>query len=418
MKADYDQAAAYPPEKTPADIGLKGTADDIRAAGARLAQNGEKLIELANAALARDERPAAGFFAYLDAAEKAWRDINDSSKAESYGWTHLCVPFLAFIGKNEYAADTIEQALDGRNKGLRLFLLNRALRSVANDGKLLATQRLVEAGADLAAYGHRALGNAASKEHAGVALYLWQQGSDFDAAIRSVGQLNDGAKLAGKARMTRLGLAAGTLEPRLVEQAAGANTNNGWTDKKTLRDAVIAAFNSGNPLPLQVFLRGYMTFKREAERSRKHDEGYQGLAVHALREIIRPAPDAAVAVGCAIELLPARDRLQLMGLALRAFCADNASPLTIDAVIANGADIGEHGNMALASAVMKGNTDLALMLVREHGANIGEAVLDAQLNGGNAETLKKLYTFMAALQAPADQAPRLARLKLQSRPQR
>lgn len=416
MKADYDQAAAYPPEKSAADIGLKGTPDDIRAAYARFANDGEKLKELANAALARDERPAAGFFAYLDAAEKTWTAFDAKDKAESYGWTHLCVPFLSFIEKNGYAADAIEQALAGRNKGLRLFVLNRSLRSAANDGKPLAVRRLVEGGADLAAYDHRALGNAASNNHADIALYLWQQGSDFDAAIRTMGTLNDGAKHAGKARMLRLSLAASSLDPRLVEQAAGANTANGWSDKKPLREAVTAAFLAGNVLPLQVFLRGYMLFKRDNERSRKADEGYNGLAVQALRDIIKPAPDAAAAIACAVDLLPPRDRLNLMGLGLRAFCAENASPLTIDAVIANGADIGEHGNMALATAVAKGHTDLALLLVREHGANIGEAVLDAQLNGGTAETLKKLYTFMASLQAPADQAPRLARLKLQSRP--
>ena len=300
--------------------------------------------------------------------------------------------------------DGLAQTLDEMTQCLRSDMcqgfLDRMLRAAANGGHTDVVRTVIAAGADSAADNSRALLNALIMDKLDCAHLLRSHGADTAAARETAVALKYDSEKTQKLGLQLIKLAVGGDRADDYYYATIENTPNGYKDRFAARDRALELFKQGKPEPLQQFLRGYLSFKRANERSRKADEGYDANVVAPLLTILQTADDPAATLDRALDALPLRDRQTATHLLLRTICSKGMSPLIADAVIANGGEIGIFGNMPLSLAVRGGHSDLAVHLVREHGANIGEAVMDGQINGLAAEGLQKLYTFMATQIAP------------------
>lgn len=302
--------------------------------------------------------------------------------------------------RSEGIAQTLDEIIAPLPETMRQGLLDRMLRAAANGGHTEVVRTLIAAGADATADGARALLNALIADKLECAHILREHGADLARARETAAALKYDGDKTKKLGLQMVKLAAGGSRADDFYYATIENTPNGYQDRYAARDRALALFNQGAHAPLQQFLRGYLQFKRDNERTRKADDGYNGNVVTPLLTLLQAADDPAVTLDQALDALPLRDRQTATHLLLRHVCTKGMSPLIADAVIANGGEIGIFGNMPLSLAVRGGHSDLALHLVREHGANIGEAVMDAQINGMAAEGLQKLYTFMATQVAP------------------
>lgn len=274
-------------------------------------------------------------------------------------------------------------------------LRDRMLRVAADDGHINVVHALIAAGANTQAYGSRALFNAVMEDKIDCARLLRAHGADIQAARQTARDLGlDSAKIK-RLGLQLIKLAISGELPDDYYHAAIENTPNGYPDRAPLRDKALALFKADKPEPLQQFLRGYLSIKRDQERSRNSDPGYDANVVVPLLSILESADQPQQALARALHALPLRDRQTATHLLLRHICDKGMSPLIADAVIVNGGDVGIFGNMPLSLAIRGGHSDLALHLIRRHGANIGEAVLDAQINNMTGSGLQKLYAFIA-----------------------
>lgn len=340
------------------------------------------------------------FTAYTDTLMKGdW----PADEGQRNGLIHsqIAMPAVKLLSLSK---GNVTQALDAviatLHTNLQQPAMDRMLRASAHQGEYDAVRALLAAGADATADGSRALLNAVFADKLDCARALRDHGADL-AAMRETAQMlkydNDKTQKLGlqMAKLAASGARADDYYYACIE-----NTPNGYKDRFAARDRAVALFKIGQPEALQQFLRGYLAFKRPSERSRKADEGYEGNIVTPLMALLQIADEPAQDLALALDALPMRDRQTATQLLLRHISTKGMSPLIADAIIANGGEVGIFGNLPLSLAVRNGHSDLALHLVREHGANIGEAVMDGQLNGVAAEGLQKLYTFMATQVAP------------------
>lgn len=405
---DDDFSAASAPQITAENVATHGKASDIKRIITALHGNTEvqKKIGLE---IAKKGQPWA-VISFIDALVDAGLP-QDPSLRGNFFHTVIGGVVIALLGADiAKATAALDEVLARFGDDDRQTLLNRMLRNAANAGKLDVTKILIDAGADVTADGSRALLNALSMGKIDCACLLRRHGADTAVARQTAIDIKlsaDKMKAMGL-QLVKLAALSGIAED--FYHATVEDTPNGYTDRAEARDRALQLFDAGDPAPLQQFLRGYLSFKRESEHKRAADDGYRHNVVEPLSKLVRTADDPYATLALALEALPLRDRLTATQLLLRHLCAAGQRPLVIDAVINNGGDIGVFGNMPLSIAVRGGHSDLALHLVYEHGANIGEAVMDGQLNGLKAEDLQKLYTFMALQNA---QAPKpVANLRL------
>ena len=315
--------------------------------------------------------------------------------------SQIAAPAIKLLSqRSEGLAQTLDEIIAPLPETMRQGLLDRMLRAAANGGHTDIVRTLIAAGADATADGCRALLNALITDKLDCAHLLRAQGADLARMRETAVALKYDSDKTQKLGLQMVKLAASGSRADDFYYATIENTPNGFKDRFAARDRALALFNQDQPQALQQFLRGYLQFKRANERTRKADEGYDANVVAPLLTLLQSADDPAATLDRALDALPLRDRQTATQLLLRHICAKGMSPLIADAVIANGGEIGIFGNMPLSLAIRNGHSDLALHLVREHGANIGEAVMDGQINGMAAEGLQKLYTFMATQIAP------------------
>jgi hypothetical protein len=239
-------------------------------------------------------------------------------------------------------------------------------------------------------------------------------GADTETARAYALKQEKNADLLARLDTLRSALAADRLDPAEYLTLAGSDSQNYKTKFPLLQRALQEHEKSGNAGLLQSFFAGYLEFKRGQHSERKISEGYTHLLLQPLAAVLQKSaqPDETLMVMLA-EAAPL-DRQIALDLMLRHLCAEKHGNINLVHLLAKqGADATTMSHQPLVNALRAGHTDIALMLVREHGANPAEALFDTQVNTPSETTLiQRIYQCMAATYVPpSQQAPRLTDMK-------
>lgn len=381
-------------------IGREGSAKEI--AGIMLHEKSEVQKELYTSII---QTAAGNDFAtlhiYLDVACALLAKAEGNDARDRILISHFATPLLAVVDARrqvEALQTTVDKVLANLDDDTRKMALDRTLRFVANADSYPTTfiDALAAAGGDVHTDGERPLVNAVMSKRHGMAFHLIENhGADLEKARQRALISHASSNPADVFETFSFKLAARRCEPALIEKMA--SLGGGYDRKTEMLKAATAAFHDGDPAPLRAFMRGYLRFKRGEEFSRSINDGYMKLVVEPVIEILKKHPRPQEALQQVFAATEPRDREAALSLVLRQACAKLGHVGLCRDIIAAGADPQTMSNRPLVNALSAGHTDVALMLCREHGANVADALLDTQINSpSDTALMQKICVFMAS----------------------
>ncbi len=411
------------PDPDPDVAGKKGSPEDIRRAYRKHASTPEKIkllqkgiIESASATTVKNEKGWVRLAAYLECVEAALPKATDKEDhlrrmaawvlndivRKKLSQSANDVSIDQDLSDSERQAALKEHQLYALNcKGLspetRQMTLDLALRAAGGGNHPLpCVDMLIEAGADIATDGHRPLANAIVDGHHALARHLISQHN------ADITQARARADVVYKDKTPRDKFLAFYVDCALVEMTPesfkkAAFYGGSYSAKKPLLEKATEIYEAtGNFKFLSAFMAGYMAFKREDQATAVLKDGYLDIAVSPTLTLMKKSADPYKVIYNIAADMPACDRQMLCNLLLRQVCNKGEDLSLVRATLAAGADVHTLAERPLINAATSGHTDIALMLVREYGARLGDAVLEMQTwTGDQQKNKERLYALMA-----------------------
>ncbi len=337
----------------------------------------------------------------------------DGKSQQDEGYDNLIVnPILALMEQSTEPEKTLPLVLGALEKeDARQDILNMLLLNACKQDQQKTVGILLTTGADPYYLNAQPLYLALNRREGALARFMVMEcGVNIDIAFEKSEKDKVSRHAIGTFMMQQI---CEENNPEKIKQAAMRDIAP-WGIKKPLLEYATKTYTAGDPQPLQAFFSGYIAFKRGEELTRQIDDGLKTLLLEPMIERLQKsdAPQERT-LHLLLEQMTPEDKKRTLDMLLRHACRKETGDLPlVKTLLEFGADPCALNNQPLVNAVGAGHTEIALMLIRDHGANIADAILDIQINQpqNSSQLLQKMHACMLATYTPPKQVQTIVKL--------